>query len=67
MLQSLSTEYPDSLPIKISTPLAELQPHQWLAIHRGETEGALKVRFQLPDGEILDIIEAHIHNKNFRK
>ena len=38
-------------------PLAELQPHQWLAIHRGETEGALKVRFQLPDGEILDIME----------
>jgi uncharacterized protein len=38
-------------------PLAELQPHQWLAIQRGETEGALKVRFQLPDGEILDVVE----------
>lgn len=40
-----------------TTPLAELQPHQWLAIHRGEDEGALKVRFQLPDGEILNVME----------
>jgi uncharacterized protein len=35
-----------------------IQPHQWLAIQRGEAEGALKVRFDLPDDDILDIMEA---------
>ncbi len=38
-------------------PLAELQPHQWLAIKRGEAEGALKVGFDLPDDDILEIME----------
>ena len=38
-------------------PLNDLQPHQWLAINRGEADGALKVRLQLPDDEILDIME----------
>jgi uncharacterized protein len=38
-------------------PLAEMQPHQWLAIQRGESEGALKVRIQLPDENILDLFE----------
>jgi uncharacterized protein len=38
-------------------PLAKLQPHQWLAINRGEGDGALKVRFQLPDDDILDVME----------
>jgi len=38
-------------------PLSEIQPHQWLAIQRGETEGALKVSLELPDEEILDVME----------
>jgi len=38
-------------------PMAELQPYQWLAIQRGESEGALKVRLDLPDDDILDLME----------
>ena len=38
-------------------PLAELQPHQWLAMQRGEAEGALKVHLDLPEEDILDLIE----------
>jgi protein Tex len=38
-------------------PLAEVQPHQWLAISRGEAEGALHVRFDLPEDDILDVME----------
>jgi uncharacterized protein len=38
-------------------PLAKLRAHQWLAISRGEKEGALKVRLQLPDDDILDLME----------
>jgi uncharacterized protein len=38
-------------------PLAKLQPHQWMAISRGEADGALKVRFQFPDDEVLDVME----------
>jgi uncharacterized protein len=38
-------------------PLQELQPHQWLACQRGEAEGALKVRVELPDADILDMME----------
>ena len=38
-------------------PLQELQPHQWLASQRGEADGALKVRVDLPDVDILDIME----------
>ncbi len=38
-------------------PLQELQPHQWLAIQRGEAEGALKARMGLPDAGIVDIME----------
>jgi uncharacterized protein len=41
----------------LSLPLDGVQPHQWLAINRGETEGALKVRIGLPDEHILDLIE----------
>jgi len=37
--------------------LQELQPHQWLAIQRGEAEGAIKVRIDLPDADIVDIME----------
>jgi uncharacterized protein len=41
----------------LTLPLGEVQPHQWLAIGRGETEGALKVRLVLPDEDILDLFE----------
>jgi uncharacterized protein len=41
----------------VALPLAEIQPHQWLAINRGEAEGALKARLDLPEDEILDIME----------
>ncbi|MEJ2208811.1 MAG: Tex family protein, partial [Anaerolineae bacterium] len=41
----------------LDLPLGEVQPHQWLAISRGEADGALKVRLQLPDEEILDVLE----------
>ncbi len=38
-------------------PMHELQPHQWMAIRRGETDGALKVGVDLPDTDILDMME----------
>lgn len=38
-------------------PLAEVLPHQWLAIERGEAEGALHVRLDLPEDDILDVME----------
>jgi uncharacterized protein len=41
----------------LTLPLGEVQPHQWLAISRGETEGALKVRLVLPDDDILDLFQ----------
>jgi uncharacterized protein len=41
----------------LALPLAQIQPHQWLAIQRGEADGALKVRIQLPDDNILDLFE----------
>jgi protein Tex len=41
----------------MAVPLPDLQPHQWLAMLRGEDEGALKVRFDLPEEDILDIAE----------
>ena len=41
----------------LTLPLGEVQPHQWLAIDRGEAEGALKVRLELPEAELLDLFE----------
>jgi uncharacterized protein len=38
-------------------PLSEIQPHQWLAIQRGEADGALKVRLDLPTDDIVDFVE----------
>jgi uncharacterized protein len=38
-------------------PLPGIQPHQWLAMRRGEADGALKVRLHLPEGEIVDLME----------
>jgi uncharacterized protein len=42
----------------LDLPLAKVQPHQWLAIKRGEAEGALKVSFQLPDDDVVDLMDA---------
>jgi len=41
----------------VALPLADVQPHQWLAIERGEAEGALHVRLDLPEDDILDVME----------
>ncbi|MGD8736615.1 MAG: Tex family protein, partial [Anaerolineae bacterium] len=41
----------------VALPLHDLQPHQWLAIQRGEADGALKVHLDLPEDEIVDIME----------
>lgn len=41
----------------VALPLADVQPHQWLAIERGEAEGALQVRLDLPEDDILDVME----------
>jgi uncharacterized protein len=41
----------------VTLPFDKLQPHQWLAMNRGEADGALKVRLQLPEGDILDVME----------
>ncbi|HSJ54162.1 MAG TPA: Tex family protein [Anaerolineae bacterium] len=42
---------------EVALPLSDVQPHQWLAISRGETEGALHVRLDLPEDDILDVME----------
>jgi protein Tex len=34
-------------------PLRSVQPHQWLALQRGEKDGSLKVRIEAPDGAII--------------
>lgn len=41
----------------VALPVPDLEAHQWLAIQRGEAEGALKVRVQLPDDDILEVME----------
>ncbi len=41
----------------VALPLPDVQPHQWLAINRGETDGALHVRLDLPEDDILDVME----------
>jgi uncharacterized protein len=41
----------------VALPLAEIQPHQWLAVQRGEADGALKVRLDLPEDDIVDVME----------
>jgi len=40
--------------------LAEIPPHRLLAIHRGEREGVLKVKVELPDDAILAALEEQI-------
>jgi uncharacterized protein len=44
-------------------PLADIQPHQWLAINRGEADGALKVELALPEEQITAIIEGRFLHK----
>jgi uncharacterized protein len=41
----------------VTLPLTEIQPHQWLAIQRGEAEEALRVHLDLPGDEIVDVME----------
>ena len=41
-------------------PLAEIPPHRWLAINRGERAGVLKVRIEASDGVILHLLEKRI-------
>jgi uncharacterized protein len=41
----------------VALPLSQVQPHQWLAIRRGEADGALKVRTELPEIDIVDLME----------
>jgi uncharacterized protein len=41
----------------VAFPLGKLQPHQWLAICRGESDGALKVRLELPEDDILEFMQ----------
>jgi len=42
---------------EVAVPLADVQPHQWLAMSRGEEEGALHVHLDLPEDDILDVME----------
>ena len=42
----------------VALPLAELQPHQALAIDRGEAEGALKVTLALPGEDTVALVAA---------
>ncbi|MBN1203251.1 MAG: RNA-binding transcriptional accessory protein [Anaerolineae bacterium] len=39
---------------EFQAPLRTARPHQVLAINRGENEGALRVRVEAPDGEIIE-------------
>jgi uncharacterized protein len=41
----------------LALPLPDVQPHQWLALSRGEAEGALRVHLDLPEDDILDVME----------
>ncbi|MBM3127325.1 MAG: RNA-binding transcriptional accessory protein [Chloroflexi bacterium] len=38
---------------EFAMPVARLRPHQILALNRGETSGALRIRFNAPDAHIL--------------
>ena len=37
-------------------PVGQVQPHQWLALCRGEAEGALAIHLSLPEDDILDVL-----------
>jgi uncharacterized protein len=38
--------------------LRSVQPHQWLALQRGDKDGSLKVRIEAPDGTVIGDIAA---------
>jgi len=38
--------------------LRAVQPHQWLALQRGDKDGSLKVRIEAPDGTVIGDIAA---------
>ena len=40
-------------------PVANLAPHQWLALQRGEADGSLKISVSAPDNDILLDISAY--------
>ena len=42
--------------VNATLPLGKIQPHQWLAMCRGEADGALAIGLLLPDEEILDVM-----------
>ena len=44
----------------VALPLVDVQPHQWLAVNRGEADGALKVSLALPDDQIVTTLEARV-------
>lgn len=41
-------------------PLAQVPPHRTLAVNRGEAKDVLKVAIELPEAEILGIMEHHL-------
>ena len=40
----------------MALPVGDIQPHQWLAMRRGEADGALALHLRLPDDDILDVM-----------
>ncbi len=34
-------------------PVKAMAPHQWLALHRGEQDGSLKVKIEAPEGDVI--------------
>lgn len=43
---------------EFSAPVAAVRPHQMLALNRGETEGALRVRLELSDTDAVAALES---------
>jgi len=41
---------------EFSAPVAEIRPHQLLALNRGESEGALRVHLEVPDELVIEAI-----------
>ncbi len=42
--------------LNTTLPIGQIQPHQWLAMCRGEADGALAIGLHLPGEEILDVM-----------
>jgi transcriptional accessory protein Tex/SPT6 len=45
--------------VRASEPLAEIASHRWLAMRRGEGEGALALELQLPQEALVEELELH--------